>query len=351
MTESIVDWDLAESLGRRLAGSADSGWITPEAAAAATKRAAGAVADYTGLESADPLPIGESVARDEWISVNLTMLRDGTEAFERGAGRQELPGPLGAIVRDVGGRIVAAEAGAVLGFAGQRVLGQYDVALIGPRRPPRLLFVAPNIVAVAERIGHGRELLDWIALHEVTHALQFGAASWLQPHLGQRIEALLASNDARGMASNLLRTAKSALARDPRELLHAARSIDPLRSLLGPEQAELLSGLQSAMSAIEGYADFVMDEAGAAAGLDSTSMRAAFDARRRTRGPLETLLARILGLELKLRQYREGRRFAEAVAGKGGIDALNLLWSGPEGLPAPGELAEPAAWLARMNDA
>ena len=79
------------------------------------------------------------------------------------------------------GAAAGVELGIVSGYLAQRVLGQYDVALIGPSRPPRLLFVAPNLAEAQRRIGADREpFLRWIALHEATHVVQFGAVPWLR---------------------------------------------------------------------------------------------------------------------------------------------------------------------------
>ncbi|MGI9557405.1 MAG: zinc-dependent metalloprotease, partial [Solirubrobacterales bacterium] len=322
---------------------------TPGKVADSAKRAADSVVDYTGLEPAGLIPVGESIGRDEWVRVNVGTLRETAAIITREAA-DEPPGALAGAARSVGATIVGAEAGGVLGFAAQRVLGQFDVSLVGAPRASRLLFVAPNIAGGAGRLGYGEELLDWIAIHEVTHAVQFGATPWLRGHLAGQLEQLLRASDARGIASNLLDAAKSAVARDPRELLSGVRSFDPIGSLLGPEQAAVLAQIQAAMSVVEGYADLVMDEAGLRAGLDTHGLRAAFDERRRSRGPLETLLARILGLELKLRQYREGRRFADRVAGQGGIGLLNRLWSAPEALPDPDELERPELWISRVAE-
>ena len=61
------------------------------------------------------------------------------------------------------------------------------------------------------------------------------------------------------------------------------------------------------------------------------------------------MLERLLGLELKLRQYQVGRRFCDAVVADGGPAALALAWSGPEALPSADELERPAQWLARVQ--
>lgn len=346
----MVDWGLAERIARGIAGRAEAAdWAAPPAVAEASERAADAVIDFTGLDPGSSIPTGESIGRADWIRVNLEALHGAASFIEAALdGEVGIPGPLGGLAGSVARRVVAAEAGAVLGYAAQRILGQYDVALIGPRRAPRLLYVAPNITASARAIGDGSALLEWIALHEATHALQFGATPWLEGHLSGLVEQLISSARPRHAATRVLEAAGSALTRDPRRSLRALREVGALGAILEPEQRALLGRLQAAMSAIEGYAEYTMDAAGATVGIPVAQLRAAMEKRRAGRGPLETLLARVLGVELKLRQYREGRGFADAVALQGGIGTLNLVFSTPEALPRPDELRDPDAWLGRV---
>src|SRR5258707_88663 len=89
------------------------------------------------------------------------------------------------IQRTIVGAATGAEIGLAVGYLSQRVIGQYDVALIGPAREPRLLFVGPNLSAARTRLGVDRDLfLRWIALHETTHAVHFAAVPWLRDYIG-----------------------------------------------------------------------------------------------------------------------------------------------------------------------
>jgi uncharacterized protein (DUF2342 family) len=54
---------------------------------------------------------------------------------------------------------------------------------------------------------------------------------------------------------------------------------------------------------------------------------------------------------MKLRQYRDGKRFADAVVGRAGIAGLNAAWDGPDSLPRLPELSDPGLWLARVATA
>jgi uncharacterized protein (DUF2342 family) len=59
------------------------------------------------------------------------------------------------------------------------------------------------------------------------------------------------------------------------------------------------------------------------------------------------MVARLLGLDLKLRQYEQGKRFCDAVVAKGGVGAFHHVFSSPEALPTLAELTDPDAWLER----
>ena len=61
------------------------------------------------------------------------------------------------------------------------------------------------------------------------------------------------------------------------------------------------------------------------------------------------LLERLLGFDLKLRQYKQGKAFCDAVVVAGGIGALNRVWEAPELLPTLAEVEAPALWLARTG--
>jgi putative hydrolase len=101
------------------------------------------------------------------------------------------------------------------------------------------------------------------------------------------------------------------------------------------------------MSVIEGYAEHVMDAAAGRLDPGYARLRTRLDARRANRGGLAEVVARLLGMELKLRQYRLGKRFCDAVASEEGIGALNEVWRGPEALPTLPELERPLEWLGR----
>jgi coenzyme F420 biosynthesis associated uncharacterized protein len=352
---TLVDWGLAEAIAVRIAGDeAPRGRgrpFGPKAVADASEAAAAKVSAYTGLEAATPLPRAEAVDRARWARTGLVTLRDLSSRLEESlADGISLPGPLGSIVRGLAGRAAGAEAGAAVGFASRRVLGQYDIALGGSRRRPRLLLVEPNLAAAHSELGGEPEIfLEWVSLHETTHALQFGAVAWLRPHMSGLLDELIESGSA-GLDTGALKSlARRLVTSDPRKTVRGILQGELATALVSGAQREVLGRLQTAMAVIEGYAEHVMDRAAPERETDFSVLRSGIDERRQGRGGLGEAVARMLGLELKMRQYRLGKAFCDAVEAQAGIDGLNGVWESPSALPTPSELEHPHEWLARRT--
>jgi coenzyme F420 biosynthesis associated uncharacterized protein len=241
--------------------------------------------------------------------------------------------------------IMTRQLGFLLGFMGQRVLGQYDLALLSAEQVPgRLLFVEENIRHTARSldipIGPFR---TWIALHETTHAFEFEAHPWLRPYLASRLERQLSlfSGDARDMGREALRGLGRALRGE-------AGGEHWMERLMGEEQRRLFRETQAVMSLLEGFSDYIMDEVGRDLVPGVERIRARFDERRTRRTAFERSMLRLTGMDLKLEQYKKGEQFVRAIAEARGREALNRLWDGPESLPLDGEIEAPEAWIARV---
>jgi len=349
---ALVDWGLAERIAMAMGRAGEQPQPPPaEELSLWAGRAIGEVAEYTRLEPHEPIPEPELVGRDEWVRANLTTFREmGAEIERRLHDSINLPGPLGAVARTLAGTVAGGELGIVLGYVSRKVLGQYDIVLVGPERSPRLLYVGPNLGAAHGRLGGGRAMfVHWVALHETTHAFQFASVPWLREHLGGMVEKLL---HGAGLGPDLgeLRDAIGRIVRrpDPRRLAEPLREGGLIQLVAGPEQAKALRGLQATMSVIEGYAEHVMDAVGEDLDPGYARLRDALESERRSRNLIDTLFARLLGLDVKLRQYELGKRFADTVAEQSGIEGLNEVWRSPDALPDGEELEQPERWLARV---
>jgi coenzyme F420 biosynthesis associated uncharacterized protein len=339
-----VDFALAARIAALVAGGEEP---VPDGSdlRAVAAEAGDAVLGYTGLTPERPIPEAEWVTRREWAQLNLDSMQRTLEALGEALGADAVPGPVRAPLATVAG----AQLGMLVGYASRKVLGQYDFALLGPERDPRLVFAAAN-VREAERelaAGEGLTLRRWVALHEVTHAVHFASAPWLHDHLRGLARELFESSAVSVSTGQLASAFRRVVTSDPRALLREVASADPVSLLAPPAAREALASTQAAMAAIEGFAEHVMDAAAPAVGEDVTALRRRMEARRANRPPLARLLGWLLGMELKLRQYRDGKRFCDAVAEAGGVETLNLAWRGAESLPTLEEISDPSEWVAR----
>jgi coenzyme F420 biosynthesis associated uncharacterized protein len=116
-----------------------------------------------------------------------------------------------------------------------------------------------------------------------------------------------------------------------------------------PEQRERLAEVTAIMSLLEGHADVVMDEVGPRVIPSVAHIRTRFDERRKGVGGFDRVLRRLLGLEAKMRQYRDGAVFVREVTVAVGTDGFNRVWESPETLPLPAEIETPSAWVARVH--
>jgi len=365
----VVDWRTAQRIGELVAGSPPFGGVRSGSVEPLVRQFAGRVGDYSGLTVHEPLPHLELVDRPGWIAANLKsmrpMLAPLTDSLKQGGG--PLAGPL----RSASGLLLGAQVGALAGVLSQRVLGQYDLSLLDAEVRPRLLLLAPNLAQAARTLGVDRdELVLWVSIHEITHAVQFAGAPWLRQHLGGMLSELIeglqvtlmgsregegeeADGDRRPRPS--WRPGSFSLPQLPapselRQMLERAHRGELLRLTLGEDRWALVERMQAAMSLIEGHAEHTMDAVGAEALPNLPRLRAAMTRRRESRGLPWRVLERLLGLELKLRQYEQGRRFCDAVVQARGREGLALAWRGPETLPSAAELEQPSLWIERVAD-
>ncbi|MFL5894654.1 MAG: zinc-dependent metalloprotease [Thermoleophilaceae bacterium] len=341
----MVDWSVA----RRVAAIAGAGAGPKKVGvdvAATARRLEPEVARYTGLDAGGELPRAELVDRAEWADANLTTLSSLLDPVaERMSERLGRTGPMAGPLRLAAGATVAAESGLVVGYMSQRVLGQFELSLIQPDAPTRLLFVAPNLQRTIADLGlERRPFVDWIVLHELTHVLQFAGVPWLREHLGGLLRRYLDTVDVqiRAGAAGGVPTLPNVS-----ELVERFREGGLMALIQNGEQRRLMDQLQSAMAVIEGYSEHVMDALGETLVPGTAKLRQAMSHRRHNRTTLERILQKLLGLDMKIRQYEQGKQFCDAVVAEGGIEVLNVVWRSAADMPTAQELEDPSAWIHR----
>ena len=337
----MVDWGLAIALGSRIAGDgpvvsrAEADAVVAELRADAA-RSTGLVRDFTGLDAPDGSAPVQVVDLPAWVRANAEGFRVATPPMMRKlTEKRELP----RIAQAVGSKLTGAEVGGLLGFLAGKVLGQFD-----PFHEPagRLLLVAPNIVHVERELDvDPTDFRLWVCLHEETHRVQFTAVPWMREHLFSEIEAIGETIEPGSLLEGGLERITDAI--------KAGRAGGSIVDILStPEQREILDRVTGMMSLLEGHADVVMDGVGPQVIGSVKEIRAKFTKRRQGIGTLDRILRRLLGLEAKMAQYRDGATFVRGVVDRVGMDEFNAVWAEPEHLPRKSELTDHDRWIRRV---
>jgi coenzyme F420 biosynthesis associated uncharacterized protein len=358
MSSSMVDWDLAVATGTRLVRPGPE--VTRDEARAAVadlrafaEQSRGHVQGFTGLVAdAD----GASVAvidRGGWIRANATGFRTVLEPLVDKL--QARKGPGSPIATAVGARVTGVQTGSLLALLATKVLGQYE--LFPPygadleTTPGRLLLVAPNIVAAEREMGvDPRDFRLWVCLHEETHRVQFGAVPWLRGHVMAELEAFVGETDVDPSAmARRLAAAVSATYEAIRAGTEESEGGSLVEAVQTPAQRAILDRITALMSLLEGHADFVMDGVGPEVIPSVAQIRERFQRRRREATRMEHVVRRLLGVEAKLRQYRDGERFVRRAVEQVGMEGFNAVWQAPANLPTREELGDAEAWVRRVH--
>jgi coenzyme F420 biosynthesis associated uncharacterized protein len=355
---SMIGWDLAARIGARVARPGPSiGTDGVRAVVEELRRfaveARTHVRGYTGLDApAADAPVAV-VDRRAWVRANADGFRALLAPVEDRllARRQQKHGDKArtGLVPAVGSKLTAAEVGGLLGWLSSKVLGQYELLPVPGKPVSRLLLVAPNIVAVEQALGvDPHDFRLWVCLHEETHRVQFTAVPWLRDHLVSEVTELLVSLDLESeeMAARL-RDAVGALG----AAVRGAPGPSIAEAIQTPEQRAAIDRLAAVMALLEGHADHVMDGVGPTVIPTVGTIRKQFQKRRNSPGPVDAMLRRLLGLDAKLRQYKEGKRFVDAAVAAVGMSGFNRVWRQASHLPTPEEIAEPDRWVGRVGRA
>ncbi|WP_434594281.1 zinc-dependent metalloprotease [Streptomyces sp. A5-4] len=364
----MVDWNLAVATATRLVRPGpDVSRDEARAVVAELRRHAKAAEEHVraftrmipeGHEPEDtPVLV---VDRAGWIKANVAGFRELLKPLLDKMQERRSGGPGGAVIGAVGGKVTGVEVGMLLSFLASRVLGQYETFAPAGRDFPggangggRLLLVAPNIVHVERELEvDPHDFRLWVCLHEETHRTQFTAVPWLRDHLEGEIQTFLGETEVDPMTvlERLREAAQSLVGGRP----EGEEGEDEGRSLVEivqtPAQREILGRLTAVMSLLEGHADFVMDGVGPDVVPSVAEIREKFQQRRaKGAGRLDQALRKLLGLDAKLRQYRDGERFVRAVVEEVGMDGFNRIWTSPNTLPTKSEIAKPTDWVARVH--
>ena len=328
-TTVLVDWD---DVQRTASSRLEKARMEPRALAAAAsgyrslaEKLEKPLLNFVGpLPKAASMPRFEALDRDGWIDLNLSILRRAVDpVLESG----RMPNSL---IVEVGRAGVNRYVGYMLAFLGRRVLGQYDPQLMSaePMGGEGLYLVETNVEEWQQQAKlPDEDLRRWLILHEMTHAWQFAAHPWLRPHMEESMRALISSVTGKGPGVARFAAFAGVL----------------------PAQWRVMRQVQGTMSVIEGYSNLVMNQLGSKLLPGFETLERAYRARSSGKSPLEVLIWKLTGLDLKLQQYQRGEAFCRAVFDEHGMGVLNRVWDGPESMPTLRELSKPAAWHRRVS--
>ncbi len=358
-----VNWELARQIGIASAQEGREDPVPTEADRTTFQEAVRVaelhVGRFTGLDAPTDVAEVRPVRRAEWVNANTESLKSLLdpaaqkiaaamgEASREAMGSAQLPPEMqgmSGMFEQLSPLLLGAQVGTVLGFLGQHVLGQYDIAV--PRSGPgTLLFVVPNIAQFEKDWSlDATDFRTYVAIHEVTHRFEF-ARTWARERFNQVLADFLSTLkiDASAMQERLA----SLDGADPEALRGVMESDEGLfGTVLDDEQRIKLGRIQSFMAAAEGYGDHVMHALGRE--LLPSYVRIDEAMRRYREGEAgDPVFERLLGIEMKREQYEQGRAFCDTVVEQTDEATLTLMWDSAEAMPSLPEIEEPRLWLAR----
>ncbi|HEY5493391.1 MAG TPA: zinc-dependent metalloprotease [Candidatus Anoxymicrobiaceae bacterium] len=313
------------------------------------------VAAYTDLKVSGLPEKVDVFGHLDWIDANIVSFRflfdpisrKYVEMLEEMQAEQGLRG--GRRAQKFARGILSLQVGIIMGYLSRNVLGQFDLSLPEPEKGSKLYVVEPNVRRVDDELGlEPIEFRQWITLHEVTHSFEFHSNGWLMDYISSSMRQYLESIDLRGMA-------RPDFFRRMREQKRGAGEGDALKAgglisiVSTPEQRAILARLQGVMSVLEGYSNHVMDAVGKELLQTYEDMKKRFERRRENKSAVERLFQRLIGIDLKLQQYKLGEKFVNAVVDAEGLQFMNRVWENSDRMPTMEEINNPTAWIARIK--
>jgi putative hydrolase len=381
-----INWELARQIGIASAswGSDDPapGPSEQAAFADAVRIAELAVTDLTGLPAPSAMAQVLTVRRAQWVESNTRSLRDfldpvgakiaavlrDTQAEQLGrlglGGEDEASAPmpfglpgmppaaegaegmqmLGALMDRMVPLMLGAQVGVVLGYLGQRVMGQFDLPF--PREDGTLLFVASNVAAFERDWSlEPMELRQLVAIHEVTHRFAF-ARPWVRDHFLSLLTDVV--EHAEMDLSRFEQGMEGLDVSDPEALTRAFEGVGNVFGEASSDEQRLrVARVQAFVAAAEAFGDHVVETLGKRMLSSYARIDEALRRRREERHSDEAM-RRLVGLEIGEERYRHADAFCRRVVDQTDEATLSTMWDGPDALPSTPELEEPTLWLSRI---
>ena len=355
--QPMIDWkrarSIAISMNRGLALTAAERTRATDDYRQLVEQCLPIVTEYTGIELPDAPERTFAVDRVDWIEANIDGFKRMFEPFEGlNPASDGAPSAAGVMFSTANRAVLSTEVGVLLGYMARKVLGQYDLALLGrePVDSGKLYYVEPNIRAVEQAMQLPKaDFRMWLALHEVTHAFEFEGVPWLKPYFNGLIESYFAylRQDAEQLRQGF--SAMRTMVTRARE--QRSSELSWIEAVMTPEQRTIFNQMQAAMCMVEGYSNHVMNAVGKDLLPKFDRISKTFERRQQERSPIDKLFVRLTGLDLKYEQYRLGEQFINKIADERGHDVAKRIWDNAASLPTMEEIRNPQLWLDRVVDA
>lgn len=353
----LLDWDRARAVA--VAMNRGNGLDSAERARlksvyqALVERCLGPIGDYTGTRLTRPFDTVLAFDRADWVSANTDNFATMFAPLEElNPLHGQTPRVASVLWGSVNQAVLSSEVGLLLGYLARRVLGQYDLALLGkePITDGKLYFVEPNIREVQQSLGLPLEdFRMWLALHETTHVFEFEAHPWVREHLNAILEQYFE------FLSQDVATLKESGVSGLKMFLERARARGGrqggnwIELLMTPAQRELFSQMQATMAIVEGYSNHVMNVVGRQLLPSFDRISRQIEKRQREKSVAEQIFIRLTGLDMKLEQYRMGEAFVDRVVALRGHELSRRVWESAATMPSLDEVRAPELWIARME--
>jgi coenzyme F420 biosynthesis associated uncharacterized protein len=313
------------------------------------------VSEYTGTSLPSDTERTFAFDRVDWINANLEGFQrmfEPIEALDTGSRGKNVVSKAFNGLNQVA---ISYEVGLLLGYMARRVLGQYDLALLG-REPVasngKLYYVEPNIRGIEKKLGLPKDdFRMWLALHETTHAFEFEAHPWVRMHFNGLLDRYMhfLKQDTEFLKQGIDGLKVFAKRVTERNTPRGSSSGSWMEALMDDEQRSLFSEMQALMSVIEGYSNHVMNAVGKDLLPNYEMISRKFEQRQRQRSQADQLFARLTGLDVKMEQYRQGEEFIDAVVAERGHGFAHRVWDKPQNLPTMKEIRQPKLWIDRID--
>lgn len=349
-TPGAANWEIGSQIALAIAGAGEDLEIPVDekqrAYTEACRLAELEIVQRAGLEPPHTLARVSIPDRQAWAGIYLTRFRTLIDRLTMALRRQMgLPFPVRGMERFVdalGSFAVGAQVGFLVGHLSHEVISQYEIWLPSDK-PAEHLFVLPNAEKVAAELQTDADQFRfWLALHEVSRQMELDSIGWARGHLSTLIERYVDAAEIDLMAA----MERFQTLQDPEELSRLIEQPQDLLPLSGQgRQGEIGDQIQSLLSVLEGYCDWLMQKAATGILPEYEKITEGMVRRRVERSSASKMLEKLLGIAVRHEHYRAGRRFVQKVAE---AEKLDSLFSSPASLPGLQELEEPAAWLKRV---